>query len=108
MSSMRRLRTVSLLEGMSFLMLLCVAMPLKYVLGMPIAVKIAGWLHGVLFLALGWLLSSAYGERRLDAGLAIKVFIAALLPFGPFVMDRRLKAVEAALDGDAPAATAHR
>ena len=46
-----RLRAAGMVEAVSFLLLLGVAMPLKYFAGMPLAVKFAGWIHGLLFLA---------------------------------------------------------
>ena len=51
MTALRQLRLVALLEGASFLVLLFVAMPLKYLAGMPLAVRIAGSIHGALFIA---------------------------------------------------------
>ena len=50
MTALRQLRLVALLEGTSFLVLLFVAMPLKYLAGLPLAVRIVGSLHGLLFL----------------------------------------------------------
>ena len=44
-----RLRLVGILEGISFLVLLGIAMPLKYLAGQPEAVKVVGWAHGALF-----------------------------------------------------------
>ena len=57
-SSIGRLRAVALAEGISFLVLLGVAMPLKYLADMPLAVRIAGWLHGLLFIAVLFMLSN--------------------------------------------------
>ena len=50
-TSIGRLRAIGLAEAISFLMLLGIAMPLKYFADFPRAVTIAGWLHGVLFMA---------------------------------------------------------
>ncbi len=86
-----RLRAVGMVEAVSFLLLLGVAMPLKYFAGMPVAVKIAGWIHGLLFIAFGLCLLVAHGERRWSMRWSALVLVAALLPFGPFVIDRRLK-----------------
>ena len=47
----RTLRILGNVEGVSYLLLLGVAMPLKYAFGLPLAVKIVGMAHGVLFLA---------------------------------------------------------
>jgi integral membrane protein len=92
--SVHTLRLLALTEGVSFLLLLGVAMPLKYMAGMPMAVKIAGWIHGILFVALCYVLLRVTLEHRWPLGRAGLVFIAALLPFGPFVIDRRLKHYE--------------
>ena len=65
-------------------------MPLKYMAGMPMAVKIVGWLHGVLFVVfcvalLRTLLVAQWPLLRCAA-----IFLAGLLPFGPFIADRRM------------------
>lgn len=88
------LRRVALAEGVSFLLLLGVAMPLKYVAGTPQAVKLVGWAHGLLFIALCGLLLYTLVAARWPLGRAAFVFVAALLPFGPFLADRRLKEYE--------------
>ncbi len=82
---------VGMIEAVSFLLLLGVAMPLKYFAGIPLAVKVAGWLHGLLFMAFCVFLLVAHGERRWPMRWTALVLVAALLPFGPFVIDRRLK-----------------
>jgi len=89
------LRIVALVEGVSFLILLGVAMPLKYFAGLPLAVKLAGWTHGVLFMAFGLLLLQTMVVARWPMLRSAAVFVAALLPFGPFVMDRRLRSYAA-------------
>ena len=88
------LRRLSLAEGASFLLLLGVAMPLKYFAGLPAAVKVAGWAHGLLFAGLCALLLYTVVVARWPLGRAALVFVAALLPFGPFVVDRRMKRYE--------------
>jgi len=89
------LRIISLTEGVSFLLLLGVAMPLKYFAGLPMAVKLAGWIHGVLFIVFGLALLQTMIVARWPMLRGAAVFVAALLPFGPFVMDRRIRAYEA-------------
>jgi integral membrane protein len=91
-----RLRAAGMIEAVSFLLLLGVAMPLKYFAGMPLAVKIVGWTHGLLFIVFGVCLLVAHGERRWRIGWTAAIFVAALLPFGPFIIDRRLKLEELA------------
>jgi integral membrane protein len=84
------LRWIGKIEGISFLVLLGIAMPLKYLAGQPLAVKLVGWAHGVLFVAF---LAALWSARR-DAGLSLRlsalVFVASLVPFGPFLIDGRL------------------
>ncbi len=93
-SPVHTLRLLALTEGVSFLILLGVAMPLKYLGGLPQAVKVFGWAHGLLFVALCFLLLKVTVEERWPLGRSAMVFLAALLPFGPFVIDRRLKNYE--------------
>ena len=47
---LHRFRIVGIAEGISFLVLLLIAMPLKYLAGFPQAVLIVGWIHGFLFI----------------------------------------------------------
>ena len=87
-----RLRAVGLAEASSFLLLLGVAMPLKYAAGFPLAVRIVGWIHGLLFMFYCYALFEAATERGWPWKKSAKFFVAALLPFGPFVMDRGVRA----------------
>ena len=89
------LRIAGLVEAASFLVLLGVAMPLKYFAGFPAAVKIAGWVHGVLFIVFCAALVLTMVVAGWPLGRGALVFVAALLPFGPFVLDRRMKRYEA-------------
>lgn len=86
---LRLFHAVAIAEGVSFLLLLGIAMPLKYMAGLPLAVHWVGSIHGFLFVAyvalalglfavLGWPLSRLPG-----------VFLAAVLPFGTFVLERK-------------------
>ena len=96
-TSIGRLRAIGLAEGVSFLLLLGVAMPLKYLAGFPQAVTAAGWLHGLLFITFCVALTQAHQEAQWTAWRSAMVLIAALLPFGPFVIDRRLREEDQAL-----------
>lgn len=92
---MRSLRQLAIVEGVSTLLLFGVAMPLKYFAGMPIAVTIVGSIHGFLFLALVLMLLIAMWKVPISRGLAAAGVVAAILPGGPFLLERRL----ARLDG---------
>jgi integral membrane protein len=85
------LRLLSLVEGVSTLILFGIAMPLKYAAGMPIAVTIAGTIHGVLFTALALMLMIAIRQVPLRASVAAIGLVAAVLPGGPFFFDRVLR-----------------
>ena len=74
---------------MSYLVLLLMAMPMKYLLNMPLAVKYVGWAHGLLFvLYIGFLLVLGLMEKWSIKKLFFG-FIASLLPFGPFVFEKK-------------------
>lgn len=85
------LRLVSLMEGVSFLVLVGIAMPLKYGANMPEAVRIAGSIHGGLFILFGAVLLRVLFGARWPASRAGLVFVAALVPFAPFWVDRRMR-----------------
>ena len=86
-----RLRVLGMIEGTSTLVLFGVAMPLKYFAGMPLAVTIAGSIHGFLFLALVSAFIAGIGHIPIPRALAAAGVAAAVVPFGPFLIDGRLK-----------------
>ncbi|MEM1033797.1 MAG: DUF3817 domain-containing protein [Myxococcota bacterium] len=85
-----RVRTIGKVEAISYLLLLGIAMPLKYAAGIPIFVKVLGWAHGVLFVVFGVVLLQAMIVLRWSIFKAAVVFLATLIPFGPFIIDKRL------------------
>ena len=91
MSPEQRFCWVAYGEGASFLVLLGIAMPLKYLAGLPLAVRVVGLLHGVLFLAYLLLVFEAVGAGRFTLRTAALAVLASVLPFGPFVFERRVK-----------------
>ena len=97
MLALRQLRLVALLEGASFLALLFVAMPLKYLAGMPLAVRLVGSIHGVLFIAFVLTLIRASVARAWPVRRSLLAFVASIVPFGTFVFDRSLRQEIAAL-----------
>ncbi len=88
-TSVTAFRWLSMAEGVSFLFLLFIAMPLKYIWEMPVYVKVAGMAHGVLFIAyiLGALLM--YEKMKWKFKELAVVIICAVLPFGPFYADKK-------------------
>ena len=89
-AALNRFRTVALLEGISFLVLLFIAMPLKYFADMPLPVKLTGWAHGVLFILYVVALVEVTIKLRWSLLTAIVAFVASLVPFGTFVLDAQL------------------
>lgn len=87
-------------EGSSFLVLLGVAMPLKYLAGRPEAVQVVGWIHGILFVLYVAALASARSARGWDLARTARLFVAAFLPFGPFVADASLAREQTTDRGD--------
>ena len=94
---LQRFRIIGIAEGISFLILLLIAMPMKYFLKIPEAVKVVGWMHGALFIA--------YIYSGIEVTLAFKKsfvwccksLTAAFIPLGTFVTDKQLKKEEMAL-----------
>jgi len=94
LSSLSFLRILGNVEGVSYLLLLGLAMPLKYIWGYPMAVKIVGMAHGVLFLAYCLYLIPCMQAHRWSLKFAFVLFLATLFPFGTFVTDRKIRALE--------------
>lgn len=90
---MQRFRWIAIAEGISFLVLLGIAMPLKYFFHLPEAVKIFGWMHGALFVAYVYMAFQVMTAFEWSAGWLAKTLLAGFLPFGTFVLDRELKKV---------------
>jgi integral membrane protein len=88
---LQQLRPVALLEGASFLILLFIAMPLKYLAGLPLAVRVVGSIHGALFLLFLAALYRAAQARAWPRRRALTAFVASILPFGTFVFDASLR-----------------
>lgn len=84
-------RKVAMAEGISFLVLLFIAMPLKYLASIPIAVTIVGGLHGLLFVAFIVLAWETRNEYKRNWAWLGKGFVASILPFGTFVMEKQWK-----------------
>lgn len=82
---------IALMEGISYVILLLIAMPLKYLAGVPEAVRYVGAAHGFLFVV--YILAAFYLGLQLQWTLwkTIKVMAMSLLPWGPFMVRQKLK-----------------
>lgn len=89
-----RLRWLALAEGLSYVVLLFVAMPLKYGVDWPWAVRYVGWAHGVLFVAYGAAALHALLYYRWRFERALYLATAALVPFVSFALERTLRREE--------------
>jgi integral membrane protein len=91
LNQIRILRAIGISEGISFLVLLLIAMPLKYYFEMPMAVKIVGWAHGGLFIAyvvIVFISIKVMKWNLLRFGVALA---ASLIPLGTFFLDKDWK-----------------
>jgi len=86
-SAIGRLRVIGFIEGVSFLVLLGIAMPLKYFWEAPEAVRLVGMAHGVLFLAYIAATLHAWLEYKWTLKRVALVMLASLVPFGTFYAD---------------------
>lgn len=94
---LRYFRYAGLAEGVSFLLLLLIAMPLKYIYGLPEAVKYTGWAHGVLFVLYIALAYYAKVQRQWPLQKFALAVMAAFMPLGTFFFDRVLRKEELAM-----------
>jgi integral membrane protein len=90
-----RFRVVSLAEGVSYLVLLAIAMPLKYLAGDPRAVQVVGALHGALFVAFLATLAQAAHAEGWRPSRVYRAFVASMVPFGAFLLERTLRREQA-------------
>ena len=87
----QRLRWAGLAEGTSFLVLLGIAMPLKYLAGKPEAVRAVGSVHGLLFVIYVLMVLLAARKFRWGIPTILMALAAAIFPFGPFWFDAKLR-----------------
>ncbi|MCP4442349.1 MAG: DUF3817 domain-containing protein [Aureispira sp.] len=90
MTNLKILSIVGILEGISYLLLFGVGMPLKYMWEMPMANLVIGTLHGVLFIAYCIWVFVVAGEKEWPKITTFWALVASLLPFGTFVADKKL------------------
>jgi integral membrane protein len=92
-SLLTRFTQIAFIEGVSTIILFFIAMPLKYIpaINWPLGVKYVGWAHGVLFIAYILLLVSCWYFYKWNIKRFAVFFIASLIPFAPFWVERKLK-----------------
>ena len=83
-----------LAEGVSFLTLLSIAMPMKYFMGIPEVVRVVGAIHGGLFLLYVGLLAMLHVRQRWSVMFSLSALVASVIPFGTFVLDKHLREKE--------------
>jgi integral membrane protein len=89
-TALGRLRLIGFLEGLSFVFLIGLAMPMKYFYGMPWGVKYFGWVHGVLFVLYVAAVFHAAVLYRWSFLKGFQALLASVIPFGPFFFDAQL------------------
>jgi integral membrane protein len=91
MSHIRVFRMIALAEGVSFLTLLFMAMPMKYFMGMPEVVRVVGSIHGLLFVLYVGLLAMLHVRQRWSFSFSLYALVASVIPFGTFMLDKQLR-----------------
>lgn len=92
--NVKKFGLINTIEGYSYIVLVFIAMPMKYILEVPLAVKIAGMVHGILFIIFCLLLVKAWQETRWPFKENIIFFLASLIPFGTFFTKSKIKSYE--------------
>lgn len=90
-SAVGRFRVIAFIEGVSFLVLLFIAMPIKYVPALgedPMPTRIVGAIHGGLFILFAITGFQAKAARKWPMREAVRGFFASIIPAGTFVYDR--------------------
>ena len=91
MTNLQKFRLLSLIEGISFLLLLFVAMPAKYYFDYPGAVTVMGWCHGLLFLAYVYMATSLAQRYGWTVIYLLMIVVAGTVPFACFVTEKSLR-----------------
>ena len=90
-STLKNFRLIAVLEGCSYILLLAVGMPLKYLFNLREPMVYLGWTHGLLFILFCILLLRVWIQYRWSFIKVVLAFVASLVPFGTFVLDNQLK-----------------
>lgn len=82
-------RVTALLEGLSYILLLCIATPIKYTMDDPQYVQMLGMPHGILFLAYIVLAFMVSSQLKWTTKILLIVLAASIIPFGTFYIERK-------------------
>ena len=93
-TKLKQFRLAAYIEGWSYIILLFIAMPMKYIWGIAIATKIVGMIHGILFIWFLLALYNAANETKWGIKFSIIAFISSLIPFGTFFLDKKLSPLD--------------
>ncbi|MEP3244034.1 MAG: DUF3817 domain-containing protein [Sneathiella sp.] len=97
MNGLKWIWLACLLEGGTLILLVCVAVPIKYGMGYPALTSFMGPIHGLAFLFYIWLLMRTSSERNWLAGDTAKLFVMAMVPFGVLISERFFRRQAASL-----------
>lgn len=89
--ALNQLRVVGITEGISYVFLLVIAMPLKYMFDYPILVKYTGWAHGILFVLYIAAVFKVTFLAKWSFARTFKYLVASLIPLATFFLDKELK-----------------
>lgn len=88
-TSLGRLRIIGFIEGISFLLILFVTMPLKYFYSMGEPNKVIGMVHGLLFVLYIYAVMQASFDKKWSFKKSFIAIIASIIPFGTFWADKK-------------------
>ncbi|MDH5391662.1 MAG: DUF3817 domain-containing protein [Gammaproteobacteria bacterium] len=91
--TLRNFRLLALIEGISLLLLLLVAMPLKYYAGVTQVVPVIGMIHGLLFMAFMMFSLDISHKLNWSVPFWLLVLFSSIVPAGTFLMDLKLKKI---------------
>ncbi len=84
MATLKRLRIASWLEGTTLVLLICIAVPLKHLAGVPQPVSVMGPIHGLAFLFYAWMVVNSASGGLWRKAEVVRLLILAFVPFGTF------------------------
>ncbi len=97
LAQLRRLRLAALVEGVTLVVLVLVAVPAKHLFGLPAATKVMGPVHGLAFVAYAWMLLATVSGGSWRRGEILRLVVAAFVPFGALLSAGLLQRKEATL-----------